>query len=350
MPATTPATPRSVAATAAVVTGEAHGERCGDGKAVEMSTTTTTSTDGPVAGRRSAGARSVYIVGIGMLATVLGAPAVSAPAAAAPAVAAPAQECAGPEVLLVHDLAGTPADWSLLSGDLRAAGWCPVAHSWGTPRPGDVPLPVGGLTGVEAAAAELVRERGWGGSSAADAGATTGDRIPVVAKGVGGLVVQRALQLSAPGTPPVSELVTLGPVWNGTNLLWIADMEDVSRRLGAFDTILAWERTWMDPLCEGCREAVRGSDVLSTLHRDGIRTPGVDYTDIATVTDLLVQPPLQQSPKQQSPLEQSPLGQSPVGVDLRVVSSPPGAIPVWHGELGRDNGSRALVLAALGEK
>lgn len=262
-------------------------------------------------------------VGFGAGAVALGV------AFAVPVPTAHASGCDGPEVLLVHDLAGTSADWDLLADDLRHAGWCPVGHEWGRPRPGDVPLPVGGLTGVEAAAAELVRLRGW----AEPREAVPRDRVPVVARGVGGLVVQRALQHSDADTPPVSAFVTLGPVWNGTNLLGIADIEDLSRQLGTFDAILAWERTWMDPLCEGCREAVRGSETLTALHRDGIRTPGVAYTDIASVADLLIHPPLEQSPE---------------GTDLTVLSPVPGGLPVWHGELGRDPHSRASVLAALG--
>lgn len=300
-------------------------------------------------GWRAAGPGAVFAaaVGLGLGAATAGA------TIGVPSASARAPGCAGPEVLLLHDLAGTAADWDLLVADLRQAGWCPVVHEWGRPRPGDVPLPVSGLTGVEAAAVELVRARGWDALAAeaatesvpenaagnavakaakATAGTHTRGRAPVVTKGVGGLVVQRALQLSAGATPPVDAVVTLGPVWNGTTLMGIADLEDLSRRLGTFDAILAWERTWMDPLCEGCREAVRGSETLTSLHRDGIRTPGVAYTDIASVTDLLVHPPLEQSPP---------------GTDLRVVAPAAGGLPVWHGELGRDPASRALVLAAL---
>lgn len=249
---------------------------------------------------------------------------------AGPTVAG-AAACEGEPVLLVHDLAGTADDWVLLAADLRAAGWCPDAVTWGAPRPGDVPLPVAGLTGVEAAALGLSRELGWTGPPA-DRPAPTA----VVAKGVGALVVQRALQLAGRSTssssPPVSRLVTLGPVWHGTNLLGIADVEGLSRALGTFDAILAWEKTWMDRICEGCREAVRGSDVLLGLGAAGFRTPGVDYTDIVSVTDLLVHPPERQSP---------------AGTDVRVVQDrAPGAF-VWHGDLGREPVSRALVVEAL---
>ena len=254
------------------------------------------------------------------------------------AAAAP-PDCAGPEVLLVHDLAGTAGDWDLLAGDLRAAGWCPEAIEWGRPRPTDVPLPVGGLTGVEAAALALAAARGWTGRGLDDDEAPAQKReqgsapIRVVARGVGGLVVQRALQYAEGGAPPVSELITLGPVWNGTNLLGIADLEDLSRSLGTFDAILAWERTWMDPLCEGCREAVRGSEVLARLHEHGVRTPGVAYTDIVSPTDLLVHPPR---------------GQSPPGTDARLLTPPAGGGPLPHWELGRDPGSRETVLDVLG--
>lgn len=245
-------------------------------------------------------------------------------AVAAAAVPGGGQPCAGPEVLLVHDLAGTSADWVPLADDLLSVGWCPVAVHWGRPRPGDASLPVGGLTGVGAGAAELARVAGWG---------TGASPVPVVAKGVGGLVVQCALQLAGPGPQPVSALVALGPVWNGTNVLGIADVEDLSRELGTFDSVLAWERTWMDPVCEGCREAVRGSELLVRMHADGIRTPGVRYTDIVSPGDLMIHPPLEQSPP---------------GTDVRVLGPPGSGAPVWHGELGRDPGSRRLVVEALG--
>lgn len=273
-----------------------------------------------------------------------------------------APDCDGPDVLLVHDLAETVDSWDPLAADLERAGWCPVRHGWGNPRPGDVPLPVGGLTGVESAAMDLAVARAWlptepdRAESGPSVGvhARAGDDV-VVAKGVGALVVQRALQLATTGTAPDSDpdpyshaatqpgpdsraagrvrhLITLGPVWNGTNVLGIADVEGLSRDLGTFEAILAWEKTWMDPLCEGCREAVRGSELLETLHREGIRRPGVEYTDIATATDLLIHPPLEQS--------------SPP-VALHVVPPPDGGLPVWHGELGRDPASRALVLDVL---
>lgn len=65
----------------------------------------------------------------------------------------------------------------------------------------------------------------------------------------------------------------------------------------------------------------------------GDQDAGGAYTDIVSVTDLLVQPPLEQSPP---------------GTDLRVVEPRGGTVPVWHGELGRDPVSRALVLDVLG--
>lgn len=259
-----------------------------------------------------------------VLAGVTGAAILAGPAGLAAADPGDPRRCRGPEVVLVHDLAGTAADWEPLAADLRAAGWCPVAFEWGRPRPRDVPLPLGGLTGVETGAAELSRVAGWG---------TGAEPVPVVAKGVGGLVVQRAIHLAEPGPSPVGALVTIGPVWNGTNVLGLADIEDLSRALGTFDAILAWERTWMDPLCEGCREAVRGSELLTRLHADGVRTPGVTYTDIVSPGDLLIHPPL---------------GQSPPGTRVHVLGTADHGPAVWHGELGRDPGSRRLVVDALG--
>ncbi|MGI9588489.1 MAG: hypothetical protein ACR2MR_09855 [Dietzia maris] len=113
----------------------------------------------------------------------------------------------------------------------------------------------------------------------------------------------------------------------------VGDVENLSRGLRTHDTILAWERAWMDPICEGFREAVRGSDLLVRLHADGLRARGVVYTDIVSTVDLLVHPPLEQSPP---------------GTEVRVVQPFAGSRPVWHGEPGRDPDSRALVMEALG--
>ena len=113
----------------------------------------------------------------------------------------------------------------------------------------------------------------------------------------------------------------------------VGDVENLSRGLRTHDTILAWEPAWMDPICEGFREAVRGSDLLVRLHADGLRARGVVYTDIVSTVDLLVHPPLEQSPP---------------GTEVRVVRPFAGSRPVWHGEPGRDPDSRALVMEALG--
>ncbi|RBA38180.1 hypothetical protein DQ226_05565 [Dietzia maris] len=100
----------------------------------------------------------------------------------------------------------------------------------------------------------------------------------------------------------------------------VGDVENPSRGLRTHDTILAWEPAWMDPICEGFREAVRGSDLLVRLHADGLWARGVVYTDIVSTVDLLVHPPLEQSPP---------------GTEVRVVRPFAGGRPVWHGELGR---------------
>ena len=72
--------------------------------------------------------------------------------------------------------------------------------------------------------------------------------------------------------------------------------------------------------------------MLEGLHAAGVRTPGIAYTDIVSVTDLLVHPST---------------AQSPVGTTVRVVQDrAPGAM-VRHGDLGREPVSRALVLESL---
>lgn len=191
-----------------------------------------------------------------------------------PSVAAAPAPC----VLLVHDLGRDGASWRTAVDRLRGEGRCVLAPTWGTPGPGDLPLPTAGLRGADAGADDLAAVLDRSGP------------VDVVAHGVGSLVVQRYLQRY--GASQVRSLTTLGPLWNGTEIGGLAAAEDVSRALGTYDLVLALERPVIDPICAGCREPIRGSDLLRSMHRAGMPTPGVRTTDVATPCDELA-PPIQ---------------------------------------------------------
>ncbi|MGU3293916.1 esterase/lipase family protein [Williamsia sp. M5A3_1d] len=189
--------------------------------------------------------------------------------------------------MLVHDIASTTASMAPLRRALERAGDCTVSVEYGsTPaaealrRAGGPRL--GGLTSLEQSGAELLR---WFRSDAAPTGPVT-----VVAHGAGALAVQYALQRGITAEQ-VRAVVTVGPMWNGTDIGGLGDVEQISRRLGTYDTILRLERPLVDPFCAGCREIVTGSDFLVSLRRGVFPTPGVRYGDIVSHTDGLVSDP-----------------------------------------------------------
>ncbi|MFD1815664.1 esterase/lipase family protein [Rhodococcus gannanensis] len=195
-------------------------------------------------------------------------------ATAGAAAPAPANPC----VLLVHDIGRDASSWRTAVDLLERQGRCAVPVTWGVPADGEVPLPTAGLRGADAGADDL-----------ADAITRAGDGpFDVVAHGAGSLVAQRYLQRF--GSSSVRSLTTLGPLWHGTEIGGLAATEDLSRALGTYDLVLAWEKPIVDPVCAGCRELIRGSDLLRDLHRGGVPTPGVRYTDIATPCDELAPP------------------------------------------------------------
>ncbi|EME23900.1 esterase/lipase family protein [Rhodococcus triatomae] len=198
------------------------------------------------------------------------------PGAATAVAAAPTP--AKPCVLLVHDIARDASSWDTARDLLERRGRCAITVTWGAPTGAEVPVPTAGLRGADAGVNDLA-------DAIADAG---GGPFDIVAHGAGALVAQRYLQRFGPSS--VRSLTTLGPLWHGTEIGGLAATEEVSRTLGTYDLVLAWEKPLVDPVCAGCRELISGSDLLRAMHRDGAPTPGVRYTDIASPCDELAPP------------------------------------------------------------
>lgn len=223
---------------------------------------------------------------IAMLVVLLGSLAAPAsPAAAGPdSCVATAQR---PPVVVLHDLAGTPESVASLSERIAATGRCVVPISWG-PMPLLVALGIaspglpGGLASM-AASAPVV-----GGELVDLAGATPKHKVDVVAVGAGSLVALRTVQLEH--RLPVRRLVSLGPLWRGTNLLGLGDLEQLSRDAGTYDVVLGLEKLLMDGACASCREFIKGSDFLRELRAGGLRPPGLRQVDVLSRTDGLVVP------------------------------------------------------------
>lgn len=194
--------------------------------------------------------------------------------------------CDGDSVVLVHDFADVGASASPLAADLTAAGRCVHVVEHGRAN-GLVallgPLGPGGLGPLEQSAASLAKDLAQVAASS-----PTG-RIDVVAHGAGSLAVTRALQTQL-DPALVDTLVAPGALWDGTNLLGLGDLEQLSRDAGTYDAVLGLERFVLDPLCASCREVVAGSDFLRDLHAAGLVPPGPRVVTILSTSDTLVQP------------------------------------------------------------
>lgn len=188
-------------------------------------------------------------------------------------------------VVLIHDMGRDKSEFDSLSAVLRATGYCPSTFTYGTtaatPLLSNADTTVAGLSAIEDAATELDRFV-----------ASLPHRVEsFVAHGSGSLVAQYFIQHHARGRS-VRELVAIGPIWNGTNFAELGTLEQLSRAAGTYDAVLALETPLLDPYCAGCRQLVAGSAFLSTLHREGLPTAQVAYTNIISLSDTLVSPAL----------------------------------------------------------
>ncbi|MGO3327286.1 hypothetical protein [Gordonia sp. (in: high G+C Gram-positive bacteria)] len=193
------------------------------------------------------------------------------------------------QYLYLHDMAGTTAEMSRFARAVGTPKRCSAVADYGRTPLTDAVLasggrPIAGFTAVDDSVAQiaaLMRERrlpesrGW----------------TVLAQGAGALVAQRVVQ-SQKISSGIEKIVTVGPIWRGTNVGFLGDTEDLSRRLGTYDAVLAVEAPLIDPWCAGCRELVRGSDLLVSLRRNGTPSSGVRYTNVISPVDGLVSDPL----------------------------------------------------------
>ncbi|WP_156890377.1 hypothetical protein [Gordonia shandongensis] len=220
----------------------------------------------------------------------------TAVAAVAAPLAVPAESAAGPaacptQYLYLHDMAGTAAEMSSFARRIGTPAACSVVVDYGrTPLTDTVVRaggpPAAGFTAIDASArqvADRMRLRQHSGAT-----------WTVIAHGAGSLVAQRVVQQTgdARRLNPVTDLIAIGPLWRGTNIGFLGDTEDLSRRLGTYDAVLRMEKPLIDPWCAGCRELVRGSDLLVALRRAGLPSPELRYTNVISPIDGLVSDPL----------------------------------------------------------
>lgn len=202
------------------------------------------------------------------------------------ASAAPVVRCshsaASRPVILIHDLAKSGSSWDAMARAMRAHGRCVQVLDYGKNQ-GLMALVPGGMTGIDASATEL--------AAFVDRVETTnpGRGIDLVAHGTGSLVALTYLQKHR-DDDTVRSLTSLGPLWKGTNVGGLGTLEQLSRDLGTYSTVLAIEAPLEDPVCRACREMIMGSDLVRRLQSEGLVLPNVVQTNILTAADGFVVP------------------------------------------------------------
>jgi triacylglycerol lipase len=185
-------------------------------------------------------------------------------------------------VVLVHGLLANQANnWEYLAPLLAGRGYCVFSLTYGRNPLAPPPLSqVGGLTPMERSARELaafvarVRE------------ATGVGKVDIVGHSEGSLMPDYYVKFLG-GQEHVHRYVGLTPLWDGTQALGLAQLNDLGEQFGLGPAVGAA----LLPLCGSCREFLHGSPFLAKLNSDG--GPAVDdviYTLIMTRNDELVVP------------------------------------------------------------
>lgn len=210
---------------------------------------------------------------------------------ASPAVASPSS-CATATVL-VHDLASSEREWDGWLGELDARGLCAFAFTYGsseasmrwqavTERTGLGE--VAGVTRFEDSAAEF-------GAFVDSVSRQVGvEQVQVLAHGAGGLVAQQ--WMAHYGARSVRTVVTVGPLWNGTDVAGLGSLAAFNRSVGIYDDLAALEKPVLEPICAACGQIVANSGYIHDAARTGWVLPGVRYVNVMSRYDGLMTDPL----------------------------------------------------------
>ncbi|MBY4208018.1 alpha/beta hydrolase [Rhodococcus fascians] len=203
------------------------------------------------------------------------------------AAAASPSTCSTPTVL-VHDLASSEREWDGWLDELAGRGVCVFAFTYGASLASEVLQHTGpaiaGLSQIEQSAVDFgafvdsVRER------------TGADRVQVLAHGAGGLVAHQWIAHAA--AKDVRTLVTVGPLWNGTDIAGLGTVAAFNRSIGIYDALAVLEKPLLEPICAACGQIVANSGYMHDAARTGWVVPGVQYVNVISRYDGLMTDPL----------------------------------------------------------
>jgi len=184
-------------------------------------------------------------------------------------------------VVLVHGLGATMSEnWSYHSPQIKAAGYCVFALTYGVdPRTALLPTAPGGIVAMERSAPEL--------KAFVDRvlAATGAGKVDLVGHSEGTVMPRYYLERLG-GASKVKRFVALTPLWRGTEVAGTAFLRDFAAPLGLSDPII----NLVASFCGSCPQFLRGSAFLNDLNSDGEAIPGIVHTNVATRYDELVVP------------------------------------------------------------
>ncbi|MEV6276775.1 alpha/beta fold hydrolase [Nocardia sp. NPDC051832] len=200
------------------------------------------------------------------------------PAAAAPAdigTCTPAAAHRVPVVLL-HGTMDDAAAWNELAPQLRSAGFCAYAPTYGVT--GSL-LGLGGLAPVARSATEVAeyisRVRA----------ATGAEQVDIVGHSQGGTIAAYYAKVLGQAAR-VRSAILLAPVSHGTSLGGVVGLADAVPGLrGALDSAV------LPLFCAACADLETGSAFMNALASGPIAQPGVRYAVLATRDDTVSTPP-----------------------------------------------------------
>ncbi len=184
-------------------------------------------------------------------------------------------------VVLVHGLlANQTVNWNTMSPLLANDGYCVFALTYGTKAGVEFPFyQPGGLKRMEESARQL--------SEFIDEvlAATGARKVDIVGHSEGSLMPNYYVKY-LDGAAKVDDYVGLTTIWNGTEFFGTATLAILANQYG----LGADAANLVAQFCDSCTQFLRGSNFMQKMRAGGVPHPAVDYTNIVTRYDELVQP------------------------------------------------------------
>jgi pimeloyl-ACP methyl ester carboxylesterase len=185
-------------------------------------------------------------------------------------------------VILVHGtFANRTVNWPTISPFLANRGFCVYALTFGTRRELDLGFyQPGAVVRMQRSARQLKRFAGR------VLRATGAESVDIVGHSQGSLMPNWWVKRLG-GDTVVDDYVGISPLWDGTNPLGLAFLDQLGSQFAGSEGFT----DLIDTFCGSCRQMLSSSRFIRKMNADGgARVPSVDYTMILTRNDELVIP------------------------------------------------------------